>query len=269
MTRKGQKKAKAAAPAIKPVVAVPMERSINASVAQRLIAIAQKGWPFFVLPYMTTDRARNLFAEQLLASEYTHIIMLDSDMAHPHDIVERLLRWVYREPGLEVVSALYFRRGAPFDPMAYQVDGEGHLVTIAEWPQGLIQAAAVGTGAICISREVFKKWEPPWFYYGYQKGGSKQSSEDIMFCADCAKHGVRIWVDTTTVVPHIIDMELGEAQFRAWCEAHPAEREAKRVEVHNAGPVLAGDTGEGHNGRGIQPAYAGAAGDGAVLVCPS
>jgi hypothetical protein len=267
--RVSRKKATSKAAAVKPVVAVPMERTINSMVAHKLIAIAQRGWPFFVLPYMTTDRARNLFAEQLLASEYTHLIMLDADMSHPPDIVERLVRWAYRDPSLEIITALYFRRGAPFDPMAYQANTEGQLVTLAEWPQGLVEIAACGTGAICISRAVFEKWSPPWFYYGYLKDGMAQSSEDIMFCADCKKHGVRLWCDTTTVVPHIVDMEITEAHFRTWVAAHPeiaAQKEGTRVEVHSDGPLLGGDPGEGHNGRGIQPIGAGAAGDCAPVL---
>ena len=122
-----------------------------------LIAIAQRGHPFVRIPYTRTDLARNSLAEHLLSEErFTHLLMLDADHRHPHDIVERLSKWVIEDPSRQVVAGLAFRRGAPFDPCMYLEAGDGQVYVPDEW-HGLMPVDLAGTAAMLISREVFER----------------------------------------------------------------------------------------------------------------
>lgn len=157
-------------PAVRPVVAVLPERHGVASPETLfdLIAIAMRGHQFIRTQYARTDLQRNMLAEHLLRSDFTHILMLDADHRYQPDIVERLTRWVKpmedgrrkKEEGRGkkeegelipsnghgpqsfvrlsgpagetderlVVAGLAFRRAEPFDPNVYIVNREEHAL---------------------------------------------------------------------------------------------------------------------------------------------
>lgn len=191
-----------------------------------LIAIAQHGHPFVRMSYTRTDLARNSLAEHLLKEEqFTHLLMLDADHRHPHDIVERLSRWVIEDPERQVVAGLAFRRGRPFDPCMYMEsnDGTGRVYVPAEWEPGLLRVDLVGTAAILISRRVFERLPRPWFAFDYS-GADKQQypGEDIWFSRLCQRTGIPIYVDTTTVSPHLMESWINEQTFRTYLEAEQA-----------------------------------------------
>ncbi len=118
---------------IRVVVAIPMERQINQQAFWSFIRIAQQGVPFFSLPYTRCDIARNSFAQDLLNSDHTHLLMLDSDHVHPTDIIQRLVRWVLEDSRRLVVGGLNFRRGEPYDACAYLKDDDDTIYTLTEW----------------------------------------------------------------------------------------------------------------------------------------
>jgi len=64
-----------------------------------------------------------------------------------------------------------------------------------------------------------------------------------------------MWVDTTTVVPHIIDLEITEQHFRAWLATNPdkaAQMQKRRVEAHLPRPTLDQSPGEGFDPQTIR-----------------
>jgi len=191
------------------LVGIPLERNISAICFGHFLAIAKRGYNIAAGSYGPTHAARNILAQELLKSDCTHLLMLDSDMLHPVDIVERLTRWLDRpeQEQPEIIGALYFRRGMPYDPCAYMFAEDGSLLSLATWPQGLIKVDAIGTGAILIARSVFEKIAFPWFEYTYWNGRAL-SSEDIVFCRKCHAAHIPIWCDTTTVVPHMTEAPI-------------------------------------------------------------
>ncbi len=209
---------------IKPVVAIPHERVIHELAFRAFMSIAQRGVPFLWLPYGRTDFVRNKFAMQILDSEFTHVLMLDSDHIHPDDIVERLVRWPLQKPDIQVIGGLNFRRGEPFDPCVRLMDDDGEYYTPADWQEGTIApVAAIGTGSILIAREVFEAGPPPWFYYDYSlvAGQDKWPTDDMGFAAYCRQHGIQQWCDTSTVSPHISDSVIDEGVYRQYILTHP------------------------------------------------
>lgn len=202
---------------MKVIVGVPMERTIPEAAVWGLIGIAQQGYPFIRQGYTRTDVARNQFAEHLLSTDCTHLLMLDLDHDHPMDIVTRLGRWADDEH--QVIAGLAFRRGPPHDPLMFYQDEAGQWYAPTEWPQGLVSAGIVGTGAILIDRRVFERLPRPWFAYSYDKPEA-WPGEDIWFCRLCREAGVTLWCDTTTVSPHMGTQWIDEAAFRTYLKEH-------------------------------------------------
>ena len=206
---------------LKPVVGVLLERSISHAdkVFFPLIGIAQQGIPFLHVSYSRTDLVRNKMALRLLQSDFTHLIMLDIDHIHPVDIVQRLMVNFARHPELMVVGGLNFRRGEPFDPCAYVQGDDGQFYPMAEWEKGLVEVDAIGTGSIAISRKVFERIEPPWFWNDYSRVMEDVwPGEDMGFCKLLRDHVIKIHVDTTVTSPHLIDGVVEERSYRAYRE---------------------------------------------------
>ena len=197
------------------------------------LEIAQGGVPFFRLPYARTDVARNRGAQALLDSEFTHILMLDSDHPHPIDIVQRLARRVIEDPERLVVAALAFRRGEPYDPLVWVKKDDG-VYAVVEWEENsLIDAYIVGTPAMLIHRSVFEQISKPWFYYDYTEINQPNFSwptEDVGFCKKVCEAGIHIYCDTSIVTPHMRSVTVDENTYRTWQAVHPEEQADPLIE---------------------------------------
>ncbi|HMM98565.1 MAG TPA: hypothetical protein PKC99_06125 [Anaerolineales bacterium] len=207
----------------RPVIGVPMERTLAHAdkVFYNLIGIAQQGWPFISIGYGRTDLARNRMALHLLSSDFTHLVMLDADHAHPLDIVQRLMTHFVVKPDLRVVGGLNFRRGEPYDPCAFIRGDDEKYYPMAEWEKGLVKVDALGTGSIAIDRRVFEQIEPPWFYNDYSKVmDDVWPGEDMGFAEKCRLAGIEQWCDTTLTSPHLIDAVVDESAYRQYMQAH-------------------------------------------------
>lgn len=219
---------------ILPIIGIPLERSIShaSRVIPWIATIAQKGYAFAFLPYGRTDVTRNRFAVHLLENpKFTHLVMLDLDHEHPPDIVERLCQRVAEDPTRQVVSALAFRRGEPFDPIAYRFDEEDpeQLYSVSEWQPGeVLEVDRLGFGAVIIERSVFDVLPKPWFRYTYEKEDS-YPTEDVWFSQSCLDHGVKLWVDTGTVTDHLITSMVNERVFRGYLAQKAAVEEANHA----------------------------------------
>lgn len=198
------------------VVGIPQERAMGHAddVFYNFWAIAQQGLPIIKIPYGRIDVTRNKMAIALLRTNYTHLLMLDVDHKHPADIVQRLAGWVIVNPTIQVVGGLNFRRGSPFDPCCFLRGADGYLYPPVDWAEGLIKVDVIGTGSLLIAREVFELIEPPWFFNDYRQVWKDEwPGEDIAFSDLCTKHGIDLWVDTTTTSPHMIDAWIDENTY--------------------------------------------------------
>lgn len=227
MSVKSKKTGSPKPPEIRPVIGVPLERSISHAdkVFYNFLGIAQFGFPFIKQGYTRTDLARNRFALHLLQSDFTHLVMLDLDHIHPVDIVQRLLNNVVKYPDVKIVGGLNFRRGEPYDPCAFIRGGDGKYYPIAQWePNCLLQVDAVGTGSIVIHRDVFLQIEPPWFWNDYSKVMEDAwPGEDMGFAEKCHQAGIKMYVDTSVTSPHLIDAVVEEDSFRTFIAEHQKE----------------------------------------------
>lgn len=211
-------------PEIRVLIGVPMERTIGQQAFFGFVQIFTQGWPVAKLEYTRNDIARCKFGEFLVNSNYTHLVMLDSDHVHHEFIVQRLARWFRAYPDeVRVCGGLNFRRGAPYDPCAFVDPGDGAFRRMAQWSRGAIEVDALGSGSMMIHRSVFEQLPHengnPWFGYDYADVAGWPGT-DMWFSRRCREAGIALWCDTTTVSPHVGDKLIDETTYRAWLQEH-------------------------------------------------
>jgi len=184
------------------------------------------------------DKNRDRIVESFLTAEDKPewLLMLDSDMEHPEEIANRLMKW--NKP---IVGALYFHRGDTHDPFVFKYVGRrpdafGRMshswaplrdlvykflsessVPMADGSfavqnppfDPLIECDAVATGAMLIHRSVLEKMKKPIFEYE-----EMAISEDLMFCRKAKEDGFPIYCDLSTICGHYAFVPMGQAQFR-------------------------------------------------------
>lgn len=214
------------------LVAFLLERSISYAdlVFPSIVQIAAQGPVILNMPYMRTDLARNRASIELLKTDFTHLLMLDIDHVHPTDIIQRLARWVLKDPKkYQVVGGLNFRRSEPYDPCAYRIGDDGSMYTIAwEKDDEIMEVDRLGTGSILIAREVFETIPPPWFWNDYsQAWRDAWPGEDIGFNKKCVENGIKMWVDLTVTSPHITPAIIDGTSWQKWAAGHQDMMEAR------------------------------------------
>ncbi len=197
-----------------------MERCIPYAddVFWNLIGLAQLGVPFIRCRTNPVDVVCNQFGRHLLATDFSHLIILGIDHIHPVDLVHCFKRHVAAHPDHLVIGALNFRRGQPYDPLAFFYDN-GDIYAIAEWEPGeIVEVDAIGGNEICIHRSVFERLPYPWFYrdYSVQVENGTGMSEDLVFCRALRQAGIKIWLDTGITNDHLINGRVNETVFRSY-----------------------------------------------------
>lgn len=205
---------------MKILVGIPLGNNISDAAFLSFWQIAQRGYALIDRGYGRVDVHRNEFAKILLASDFTHLCVLDADHVHPPDVVERLARWGRAdEDKFKIVAGLNFRRGEPYDPLAFMVDENNVYHAIAEWPDALFRVDMAAPCAMLIHRSVFEAMA--WPYWKYEYRNDNYVTEDLHFCAQARAVGFDIWVDGTLTSPHLIMESIDGSRFRAWIAAHP------------------------------------------------
>jgi len=165
-----------------------------------------------------TELNRNWLCQYALQERYDRIVMLDTDHAHPPDIIGRLV--AHQVP---VVAALAFNRMPTYNPMAYRRN-DGHVEVLARWDGRLERITWVGSCAICIEVAILKRLRWPWWYYPPPKKSIMPDalkdisrtlpSEDIGFCENCRKAKVPVFVDTSLITPHLTEAWVTDEVYR-------------------------------------------------------
>lgn len=200
------------------LVGIPTMGSIHTLLVQKLLLWSRKHRDVnFYFQYMVApvDRARNTIVKFFLEAEakqgvrFTHLFFIDSDTIPPDDALERLL-----SHDLDVVSGLtpivsYTQNG---DVETHDNcftnpdrDGDGKIVqtNIARRNTGLQEIFRCGASCILIKREVFERIPQPYYQFIVNEDNTKHvRSEDINFCDEVKKAGMKIHADTDVVCQH-------------------------------------------------------------------
>jgi hypothetical protein len=215
----------------RPVFAIPMERNIDQKAFFSFMRISRRGWSLFELPYsMRNDRARDMFSRATLESDFTHLIQLDSDHTHDEMIVERFMQRVIEDPNRLVIGGLNYKRCEPFSPCVFLPGEGGGTYTLTDWPRGIFKVANdsgpgwVGSGTICIAREVFERIPPPWWAFSYDAySEGSWPGVDIYFCNKCHDYGIDLWIDTTLTSPHLLTVAAAKETWDGYCKSKVAD----------------------------------------------
>jgi len=159
--------------------------------------------------------------------DYTHFLWLDTDHIFNGDLCCQLARH-FAIPEVDSVSALYFARTGTYMPVAYvkdfNTDPYKHF-PLVEVPNNLCEVDATGFGAILMKRDVFERVPYPWFTLDWRAG------EDIAFCVEAKKRGIRFFLDGQYKLGHLGDRQvITEKTYRQYQAEHP-EKFADKIKV--------------------------------------
>ncbi|MCH7611709.1 MAG: hypothetical protein IIB10_13615, partial [Chloroflexi bacterium] len=168
-------------------------------------------------PYARVDVARNRIQKAFMANA-SHpddsLTMLDNDHVHHPETVLRLI-----SHNVDVVGALAFRRGEPYDPQIYVKGENGEYQQPADWKPSLLKGTIVGAAAICIRKKVFDKLEAagihyPYFRMMYTDNKDHFLGEDWYFGLLCDEVGIPHHCDMGLIAPHIDNLFIGDKPWR-------------------------------------------------------
>jgi len=177
---------------------------------------------------MSIDRFRNTAMLYAINMQMDYLMFVDDDMQFDYTIFSQLYSGCTKE-GYDILAALNYIRGYPFDPMAFKIcGGEGerkrmlHLedTAIDEASGKIIPCDAIGTAVCLIKLKNLKKIPAPWFLTG------PHNTEDFYFCVkarDIYKK-TKIGVHTGAITGHLLDPEIisyhNRKNQQAYCESY-------------------------------------------------
>ena len=158
------------------------------------------------------DVIRNNLVKQVLRSDCTHLLMMDTDQVYPTDVIWKLMS--RKQP---IVAAKVHRRYPIFDPIMYRGElGKYTSVPDEEWKEkDLIEVDATGTGCVLFDMEVFQKIPYPWFKTQYKDNNEEviKYGEDIGFYLKAKEAGYKVYVDSSIKIGHLSLLEITEETY--------------------------------------------------------
>ena len=166
----------------KVVIGVPSGDTVFADFAMslsRMIAYTTKNCPDIEVMIENpkssiVTKGRYLCAKRAIEVGADWLLFLDSDMAFPEDILERLL-----SHKKDIVGCNYVTRTLPMKPTArHKFDGKpiGHAA------KPMTEVKYIATGCLLIHMSVFDDLEAPYFFIGWDKKTNSITGEDYNFC---------------------------------------------------------------------------------------
>ena len=189
------------------LIAVPCMDMVSARFAQSLTTLKKVDDCIvsFIIGSLIYD-SRNRLAEYAVRINADYILWLDSDMTFPPDVLERMMKVLDEHEEIDVLSGLYFRRAAPFTPVAFDVletdeKGELKFENMDDVPDGLREVAGCGFGCVLMKTDclfdIAGQEGPVWFSPLANVG------EDCAFCMRARKYGYKIYIDPSIEFGHM------------------------------------------------------------------
>lgn len=180
---------------MKIAIGIPTNRLIKPKTAEsvmNLVAHSKHDYQILVSTrgYNTSEN-RNWIAAQACQRGCDYLFFVDDDMILPEDTLERLL-----EAEKDIIGGVYLTKYELQAPVYELLPG-----TMGQ--EEVFEVAAIGTGAMLIKTDVFKKLPQPWFKYEWNDNGSVKRSHDWIFCEDARNAGFKVWADPKIDIKHI------------------------------------------------------------------
>lgn len=161
------------------------------------------------------SRARNLLVKDMLESDCTDLLFIDSDINFEPEAIFRLMAWGSDEKKGIVAGVPRVRDVKPIYITDLDYDENGQLTMNG---MGLVRAKRVATAFMLVRREVFEtlvKEHPEWNYYDERTKRTLNAvfdfkltdggyiGEDFLFCDRAREHGFEVWIDPTITLGHM------------------------------------------------------------------
>ena len=147
------------------------------------------------------DHNRNVIVKEFLSTDIEWLIMVDSDVVIPQNLLDLVTK------GKPIISGRVVVHKNKANYLMALLEKDGRLLPLKELntPQ---QVDAVGTGCIAIHRSVLEKLEPPYFKFVYDKDGLVIYGEDFYFCKKAIEAGFEIWATPEIDCYHVSKVAL-------------------------------------------------------------
>lgn len=178
---------------------------------------------------LMTAMAREQLVKVALLDGMDYILMVDSDMLCPINMVEWLLEDMEKRPEIDILAPLAFMRNPPHYAVIYTTtegyDQENHQAYfvnnfVKNYPKDtLVECDAVGFGAVLIKMDIVRKMKAPYFF------STTGSGEDIYFCMKARQEaGARVFMDTRVKLGHIgRNIVVDEEYYLNWIKENKHE----------------------------------------------
>lgn len=199
------------------LIAVPCMETVDVQFVQSVINIERVGRMHLeFLPGNLVYIARDILAAKAVAAKTDYIMWLDSDMVFSPDLIKQL----YQFRDKKIISGIYFRRGAPFNPVLYKeihvrnTVNDPESVEYDDYPRNsLFKVAATGFGGLLmethIADEIFNK-------YGTCFEPIHTLGEDVSFCYRAKELGYDTWCHSGIQLGHRYMSVSNESTFEAY-----------------------------------------------------
>ena len=158
--------------------------------------------------------ARNKIAQQALDEGFDYVLMVDNDVVLPEDALLNLM-----DATKDVTLGYYAHRDADniyrgntcvckLGYFNYPLESEytaQELLDLKAQETYKIQIHGGGMGCALINTEVFLRIAYPWYSWVNYPGKERlRLSEDLYFCEQCHKAGIKIYADTRVGCGHMM-----------------------------------------------------------------
>ena len=175
-------------------ICVPVRDQVTSaftySLAMLMKKCGEKGQKVSLHMVMGSEVAmqRQQLVDEVLDTQATHILWVDSDMKFPADTLFSLL-----SHKKTIVGANYSTRVKPHRPVAFK--SETNLDKRVFGGNGLEEVFAVGSGLLLVNRCVYEDMLKPYYSIEWNDDYTNLMGEDIYFCKKAATHGHTTYVD--------------------------------------------------------------------------
>lgn len=186
------------------LIAVPCMDSVAAQFSQALAMLEKEGHCLvsFVIGSLIYN-SRNDLAKQAMKFECDFILWLDSDMVFPPKTLKHLLKRI-DETGADLISGLYFRRVAPFTPVAFsELEIKEDKAQWSDYTgelSGVHEIAGVGFGCVLMKTDMLLDMAAQ---FGDFFGPIGKLGEDLSFCWRARQLGYKLMLDTDLKLGHV------------------------------------------------------------------
>ena len=167
-----------------------------------ILAVPQTTWILYAPEGSLGPHNRWLCGKAAVDSDSDYLWLVDNDMAIPRDALLRLL-----QHGRDLVGAAYNYRGLPQRTVVKRLDERGQIFIPDQLPDSLFECHAIGSGCKLIRVAALKTIPQPWFALDWNEEGCLSKTDDVWFCEQAKKAGIKTYCDPTIPVKHIGDFQ--------------------------------------------------------------